>query len=914
MALPRVSVAAAGVVVSLCLMSSSPRGLGAQTVTAALTGVVRDSASRPVVDAEVRASSTESGFQYRARTGADGRYWLRALPPGRYEVTARHTHLGTPSGRGVTLAIGTTARVDLTLDQSPIVLAPLAVTVEGLPENPTSPKISYVLDRERIERLPEESRQFLELAQLVPGATAGTDATGGPPPFGGSGSTVGALNRQSLAVLVDGGIFTEGILGDLGGSLPLLAIREFEVVQGAYGAELGRAASGVVSVVTRRGGNDLRVEGFGLYRHHALTARGVFEAEKPDFNRSHWGLAAGGPIRRDRTHYFVAVERRVQNDFSTVNTRGAFPEFEGTFRTPFTDNLLFGRIDHRASDAHEFTLRYASESGEQLIGVGGPFALENGRLNQLDMHGGLLAHRWNPPGGWLNEARLHVISTRRSLDRNAPPGPTLRYPSLIAGPHVEQARLRSLRVELRNDLSWTAAGRSGTHRLKLGTHLGWLQNDVHSQAFENGLFEFRTDTSSVPVKGRWTLDDGSLRLDARNLQVAVYAQDDWNPVPTLALHLGLRYDIETNGSNQGFVSPFAGALPFIRTAPRPIDTNNLAPRLGFAWDPAGDGRTVVRGGFGLFYDALVAGPLLVFERSAGVQTAEVQEPGTTDVDELVVDPGDIAPAIWTAGEVIKTPLTRQYSLGVQRTLQDGLFVRIDGLLVQGRNLLLQRNLNPLADPLAPEDGRVFPEYDFIRQILSQGRAEAKMLLIEARKAFPDGWVDLEYTLADRKTTNDTWSGLVPQTDPDDPDLDGEWGPAAWDERHRLVVTGGIELPLGLDLAAKAIYASPRPFTALTGTDDNGDGSSPDNDRPPGEDRNARRGPNFFRTDLGIRWNPVTWGTARIGLEVNIYNLFNTTNGDPAFVQNDVRGPGFGQALVAFPRRQVELGLRIVTEP
>jgi outer membrane receptor protein involved in Fe transport len=893
--------------------AGGPPNLGAQTATSALTGLVRDSAGTPIDHAEVLASETRSGFAYRTLSGVTGRYWLRGVPPGTYEVTALGAGHRTTAPDRVVLVIGATANLDLTVVPSAVVLPPVTVTVESRRTASESPRVSYVLDRERIESLPEESRQFIELAQLVPGATAGTDATGGPPPFGGSGATVGALNRQSLNVLVDGGTFTEGIQGELSGSLPLLAIREFEVVQGAYPAELGRAASGVVNVSTRRGSNEFMLEGFGLYRHHALTALGAFETEKPDFNRSHWGLAAGGPITPNRTHYFVAIERRVQNEFSTVNTGGAFPDEEGTFRTPFTDNLLFGRIDHRVGESHELTLRYAGEVGDQLVGVGGPFALENGRWNRLDMHGGLLAHRWSLPNGWLNEARLHVISTRRALERNAPDGPTLRYPSLRTGPHVEQALLRSLRVELRNDLSWIQEGSSGTHRLKVGALLGWVQNRVESTAFENGLFQFRTDTSSVPLVGRWSLDDAGLRLDADNLQVSVFAQDEWSPSPALTLNLGLRYDLETNGSNQGFVSPFADDLPFIRDSPRPIDKNNIAPRLGLSWRPGGDARTVVRGGFGVFYDALAAGPLLVFERSAGIRTAEILNPGTTDVSLLMVDPDNVAPVIWASGETIRTPMTRQFSVGLQRSFGDGFVARVDGLLIKGRNLLLQRNVNPLANPSAPADGRVFPEFDFVRQILTEGEADAKLLLIEARKRFTNAWFELAYTLAQRRTTNDTWSELVPSTDPNDLDLDGEWGAAAWDERHRLVVTGGIEFPLGFRVAAKAIYASARPFTVITGTDDNGDGNR-QNDRPPGETRNGRRGPRFFRTDIGLTWDGLAWGLLQVGVQVNVYNLFSTTNGDPAFVQNIPRLPGFGQSLVAYPRRQVELGLQIRTAP
>jgi outer membrane receptor protein involved in Fe transport len=880
--------------------------LGAQTPTAAVTGVVRDTSGRIVVGVEVHAQNPATGFSYRAVTGASGRYWLGGLPPGHYDVTARRLGLRAATVTDVELAVGHSITIDFTLRPAAVALEPVTVAADELTTETTRSEVAFLLDHERIERLPEESRNFIELARLVPGATAGADGLGGLPSFGTRGSAVGALNQQSLGVLVDGGDLTDPLFGDLGGSLPLLAVQEFEVVQSQYSAELGRAASGVVNVVTRRGGNALQVEGFGLYRDRLLNARGVFEAEKPDFNRSHWGIAVGGPIAVDRTHFFTAFERRVQHDFSTVNTGGAFPSYEGTFKTPFIDNLMFARVDHQASETNELSLRYAGEIGEQLSGVGGIKAFEHGINNHLAMHSGLLSHRWNPTAGLLNEARVHVIWMRRALERNAPEGPTLLYPSLNAGPIRQHGVLRSMRAEVRDHLSRTLSGRTGTHRLGIGAQLSWQDNREETFFFDNGLFSFARDTSSQPALAVVTYSNGAVRLDARNLQLGFYLEDAWNPIQNLTLNLGLRYDIETNGSNQGFVSPYAGQLPFIPTTPRPIDKNNLAPRIGVAWDPFGHGRTVVRGGFGIFYDASVAVPLLALERSSGVRTARIPNPGTTVIDDLMVDPDTVPPTIWTQGD-IRTPMTRQLSLGVQHSFFGDITVRVDGLLVQGRNLLLQRELNPI-DSLGPR----YPGFASILQVVSAGRATAKMLLVEARKRFPNGWLSIGYTLADRKNTNDGWGGQafqVPQTDPDSLNLGSEWGRAAWDERHRLVATGEIGLTAGLDLVGKAVYSSARPFTAITGHDDNQDFSTL-NDRPPGEGRNARRGPDYFRTDIGITWSRTLARGARLGLTVNVYNLFNTTNEVPASVQRNITAPGFGQANAAFSKRQVEVGIQV----
>lgn len=180
-------------------------------------------------------------------------------------------------------------------------------------------------------------------------------------------------------------------------------------------------------------------------------------------------------------------------------------------------------------------------------------------------------------------------------------------------------------------------------------------------------------------------------------------------------------------------------------------------------------------------------PLLALERSSGVRTARIPHPGTTVVDDLMVDPDTVPPTVWTDGD-IRTPMTRQFSLGVQQIPGD-VMILVDGLFVQGRDLLLQRELNPLN----PDNSPRYPGFASILQVLSAGRAAAKLLLLEARKSFPRGWVTIGYTLADRKTTNDAWGGRfsqVPQTDPDSLNLDREWGPrhgtsaAAWWPRER----------------------------------------------------------------------------------------------------------------------------------
>lgn len=183
-----------------------------------------------------------------------------------------------------------------------------------------------------------------------------------------------------------------------------------------------------------------------------------------------------------------------------------------------------------------------------------------------------------------------------------------------------------------------------------------------------------------------------------------------------------------------------------------------------------------------------------------------------------------------------------------------------------------------------------------------------MLLVEVRRAFPEGWFDIGYTLSDRKSTSDASGILLPQTDPDSLDLDTEWGPTAWDERHRLVATGGLDLPLDLGLVAKVIYASARPFTAITGRNDNGD-LSLDNDGPPGGETQCTTGTRFLPHGHRGHVDTYDMGTSADRAASQRLQPLQHDNGDPSSVRNNLQSPLFGETLAAFPGRRMEVGLQ-----
>ena len=878
--------------------------LAAQAPTATLIGVVKDSGGRTIAGADVQALDLSTRRSYPTSTGQSGQYWLGGLPPGRYDVTVRAIGYVPVRRRGVDLVVGGTLSLEFALTPGAFNLDPIDVIAKVPVIETSQPDVTFTLDRQQIARIPEESRRMLDLALLAPGATATPD---NPEPV--APVHVGGLSSYSFGVLVDGGQLIYGGNHALAGNLPLLAIQEFEVLTTSYSAEFGQAASGLVNAVSRGGSNELSGEGFVLYRNRSLNALGEFEAAKPDYSRVHWGAAIGGPIVRDRTHFFAAVEHKAEDAFAGVETGGAFANLEGTFSAPFDDFLVFARLDHRLSARHEVMARYTGEFSQLRSDIGSAsscaFPFGGATLTSADFavdternfHSLLARHRWTIGPRLLNEATVHFAHTQ---EQRSPltGGSAYKYPTICTGGNHLRWDNGESRLEIAEKLSAVAGG-GGAHRLSFGARVSLTNRDSKVSNLSNGIFQFTTDTSTVPAVFRRFLDVPIGDVQS-NVQLGFYAQDDWRLSRQFTVTAGLRYDVETNGTNQGFVIPAAADLPFLSPRPRSIDGNNLAPRVGFAWDPVGRGTMVLRGGFGIFYDQLST--WWGGQETSPTRVQSVTNPGSIDPGQIPADAG-ASPLIMTAMDpVMETPSTHQYSIGVEHVLSGGLIVRLDGVIIRGRNLILGHQRNPFVGNV-----RKYPAYGAILVLRSLGEANARILMARVRHVSGWGSLDLSYTLSDRKATVDRWFdgvNVVPDTSSD---FSSQYGPADWDERHRVVLLGDVALPFGLDAALKAIYSSARPYTAIEGTDLNGDRIL--NDRPPGEGRNARRGPDFFRIDFGLGWS-IPLGSTRLRIQGNVYNVLNRSNLNPISVVTTLNSPLFGTAVTAFAPRQVEVGTQL----
>jgi len=862
--------------------------LGAQDPTASISGFVRDSAGIAIEGAIVEAYHRAAGFAYRTVAGSSGAYWLEGLPAGPYDVRATRVGYGGVTREGAALRIGRTATLDFQLPGQAVELETLVV--EG-PLLESTPDVGYVIDPQGVRRIPDASRQMAELALLVPGATSMSNGPAG----GTSDIALGGLNANSTAVRLDGASLNEPGVRNAFSAVPRLAVDELQVLTTSYSAEFGQTASGTLNATTRRGTNEWIAEGLALTRNEALTATNPFAVEDPDFRRDVVGFALGGPIRRDRTHFFVAIEATDELAAGVLNTMGAFPQFDGNYDLPADEQLVMARMDHRLSDAHEVMVRYSAGFNDQrgqigpawhctLFG-GPPLASPNFGVDEGTSTQSVLArHRWATGATSLNQATLHYLRVSDHRHRLTA-APALQFQTLCDGGNFFDAEGDAFRLELEDAFSLALSGGSGEHRLKVGGRVSFTGSDRLERTFSEGIFIFSDDGSTEPESFGQSLTP--LVNDERNTQIGLFVQDDWRPTPALILNLGLRYDVETNGTNQDFVGSAAGEVDLVRTTPRPIDADNLAPRLGVAWDIGGDGRTVVRGGFGIFYDQHW---LWRSAFESGLVGLDAEDPGTLDISQIE---GETTRTIFPFDSVMPTPFTRQVSLGIERLLPFDVVARLDGLLVRGRNLPVTAQRDVPEHTVDPD-----PDEPPIQQIVNyqnSGRADTEMLMLHVRRESESGGVGLAYTLADRRTTVDSWFDFLGESAVDD-EFANEMAPTDWDERHRLVLSGWTRLPAGLEAGLKLIYASARPYTLF------------DEDNVRIGTRNGARGADFFTTDLGLTWT-ASIDRVRAGVVLNVYNVLNRTNFDPASYVGHVASPLFSQPTAAFPRRQVELGLR-----
>jgi hypothetical protein len=743
----------------LPVLFGRPADLLAQqgVTTGSIVGRIVDNTGAPLAGATVTVRNVDTGTPREAQTNADGRYTAGFLQPGDYNVTAAFPPLPAEERGPVRVSLGESQTIDFAM-------RPVEVEAIGVVLNPedqvdvTEGGVVELVDEEQIENLPALGRDFTDFIALS-GLVSPAPEVGTGGQFALGGGRTSATNVQ-----IDGADANNAFFGENRGSsripftFSLESIKEFQIVTNGFDVEFGDYTGGVVNAVTKGGSNEFEGSAFVYGRDQSLTANTFAGQEPEDFSAQQFGFHLGGPIVRDKAHFFVSLDgqQRDQPVFAIVPTGQApnnwpadsVQRFKdilrdvygvsqaeidaniGTFEETEDETSIFARIDWQASERNLLTVRHNYTDFENL----------NDRVNPEEAlsHGGDFDDRSNSFVSELTSVlggRGQGYNTFRfqwSDETRPRPGNNLlpevdveiNQPSeeveFFGDGTVFRNQLDERKFQLIDNLTWQL-GQDGRHTMKLGTNNTFTKIENLFWLNGNGIFRF---TSLANFENRIAADYmRNLRADEEppfaefNIsEWSFYAQDEWQATDQFLLTLGLRYDTDVFNDEAEENSTLRDSLG-LSTATVPEDNNNVGPRVAFTYDLNGDERSVLRGGVGLLYGRAP------FVLHGNVMQAVPPLLSLTCRDEFVPEPdydlfrqtpdGSNNPAQCAGGgqaggapqfavwdEDFENPESWKFNLGYEQVVGDGWRLSSDFLYGKTTNNFNVSNVN-----IAPEQFR-----------------------------------------------------------------------------------------------------------------------------------------------------------------------------------------------------------------
>ena len=926
--------------ITLCLLSAfSATAMGQQT-TGNINGRIVDDQGAAVPGVTVTARNTQTGFTRTDVSDAEGVYRLMSMPVGTYDITTELQGFSRIENKGVVLNVGQTLDINMALK---VARVQESVTVTG--ETPiietSSSSVGGVVDIGRIESLPLNGRQFANLAATIPGVGLGFHSD--PTKSSQFSPQINGGNGRNVNYQIDGGDNNDDTVGGLLQLFPLEAIQEFNFVTQRFKAEYGRSNGGVMNIVTKSGTNDYRGSWFTLLRDKSLNSKTFSEEianiEKQDYRRWQFGGSFGGPIVRDRAHYFAAVERTQQDTNQAVDTRGLFPAADGVYPTPVRENLFTGKVTGNLTATQYLSVRYGRNSNSQPYGAtlrNAPSAWSTSKntFNSINAN-----HNWVLRGSRLNEFIFQYADFGNHIPLSSQ-DPWLIFPNGVrtgANPNTPQTTQQK-KWQFRDDFNWSVTGMGGLgHDFKAGVN--WIHEPRLYATFNGG---------AAP---QLTLNADSLTSTVRNVQFqggaaavnipldlySVYVQDDWRLRNRVTLNLGLRYDyvdgmpLDQSGNSNFQALQAAGAagrfanFPLLEDFGRSTrnDADNIQPRIGVAWDMRGNGRDVLRAGWGLYTDFGYTNSNILFPAidvaGGHGQVFFVNNPnGIRKADGSFYTPADPVSTIAHLNEVntalaplfgqiasprLEQPYTRQTNVGWAHQVDSVTALTVDYVRVDGRdvNIRFRPNTRPDGGPRRLADLDIRPNTLSIRTAVSKGETTYDGLIVGLRRRMSRRFdLTASYTLAKADSIIGTANDELDQNyiqDARDPFNPVNNGPSnRTDARHRVSLSAIIQAPWDVQVAPIFIYRSALPLFTFEGTDTNNDSNTNDittraykytglnadgtatfEDVGACETVNCSRRAPFSQLNLRVSKGFRLHGSTRVEAIAEIFNLFNAKN-------------------------------------
>jgi hypothetical protein len=774
----------------------------AQAPTGAIRGQVTDPSGAAVVGATILLT-TPSGGSMDTTTNKDGVYEFKDLPPGSYQLKAVAQGFAIFSQEAVTVIAGQVARVNIPLT--------IAVEKEKVEVNSTTTQVdvnpannanTITLQGKDLEALSDDPDELQSELQALAGPSAG--------PNGGQ-------------IYIDG--FTAGQLP------PKASIREIRVNQNPFSSEYDKLGYGRVEIFTKPGTDKLHGQLMLSGNASAFNSRNPFEAgtEPPSYHTTFFSGNVGGAINKKTSFFFNIENRDIQNLGIVSATILVLPAtsspscsdavFTATpslqiascsaaVANPEHRVNLSPRIDYQLTPTNNLTARYQYWRNTETNGTVGQLNLDGTGTVDLGVEHTLqLSDTQSFGSRTINESRFqYVHESNQSVPTNTSTQVSVGGAfngNGIGGGNTTDAQNR---YEFQNT-TYTSYGK---HSWKFGGRIRSVSDSSGTLGNYNGQFFFNNiDQYQQFLEGLggtptyYTQAGGKSSFNVNMIDAGLFAQDDWKIRPTVTLSYGLRFETQNEFSNKA----------------------NFAPRIGFAWGIDGNAKkapkTILRAGFGMFYDRFTSNLILEQERYGGLDPLlyqirfQILNP-TFYLSGAPLPPDQLPPAttptIYQTNSSLRAPYTIQTGVTLERQLTKSANVAVTYLNSRGVHQFFTNNLNPF-DPVSGARPNGLDENVF--QYQSEGAFKQNQLIINGSIRMGTrlslfGYYTLNYANSDTAGSNSFPSNPY--------DLQQDYGRASFDIRNRLFVGGTIGLPRGFRFSPFLVASSGPPFNITTGTD------------------------------------------------------------------------------------------------
>jgi Carboxypeptidase regulatory-like domain len=933
---------------AIIVLLSAATYLPAQSARGSLRGVVQDSAKARVAGAAIELDLAGSSQTRSTVVDSKGEFHIEDLMPGPWHVSVEARGFAAASA-DVSVTVSTVRNISVTLQPSQVSqtvkVSSQSSSITTQPLDLASNVHQAVVTTQDLQGMPLPARSFANIAYLAPGTepVEPSDPTKARITAVSTGGSSGLNNELS----VDGGDDSDDWIGGFLQNFSPDSIQEFAIRTSQEDADTGGTTAGSIVITTRRGSNDWHGQAAVYERAAALNARYPIENPAPNpkqpFSRQNYVGTLGGPIVKDKVWFFTAFEN-VDEHASIAYSPASITQFDAlatlaaeglipgvtsitvpeNVPVPFLDYFGLLRFDWSESSKSQWFLRASSDSytthnnlvqqgtlpSTGLLTHNGYFSLVIG--NQLTFTPTLVGNLV------LNASGLHLTQSRNSDLGFALAFPFSSTALTISGFETYGDNqfatpityFPSLRNQEKYQVRYDMSNARGAHAIKFGVNL------IHEPVL-GGAFPDNTETLyNLPQNPTYYLSDPSqfttdLMNNAstsnlggsfsQNVQrFALYAQDSWHASPHMTFNYGLRYSTTYGlllgaGRNQtlnpGYITLAALDIPLVSQAPGD-DHKQFAPRLGFAWSPGDDGSTVVRGGFGLYFNDLAqngwATALQAVNAPPSPCVDPVQNPGGPENAGCVAGgAGDGTANIINSG--YRTPYAIHISGGVQHAFSPNWSLSADYIHEQGNHAYRAYSytggtnlFTPLLAPTDPDQAVYVPNVNVFH---SDNRSSYNGLLIHLQ-----GNVSRKLNLVANYTFSkaQTWGCVLGELfdyvngvcNPLNAFGPGDYGPSGEDVRQRFVLSLTWQAPAGFQISGLSQAESARPFTITTADNSeriavNGVLTSLD----------EFRAVPYIQTDLrmsrpirlGERWTVTPF--------VEFFNLFNRNNPGANYVTN-----------------------------